>query len=263
MKIKSKILFLILLLTCTCLFLSACQRSTEIVGMWELIPHDESGETTPYSGYDFREDGTVTFYNGTNDRLPLSEGTWQIDPDDKNLLKICLTISDTPNQSIVFERVENVLYFYMGRQTHYDSAYGKTDHFSFDHLIAKARTQYEKFKADASMHCNLTPEEIIASLKQTGLTIGQVATFTDPHRPTGLLKEPNMNLAQAASFDDDALSETLAQSCQGMVEVYNDYTIQTANVLLRLDEYFPESNRTDCQTAFEEIVFANSTEVIQ
>jgi hypothetical protein len=250
--------------------------------MWELMLDDDSGETAPYSGYDFRADGTVTFYNGANDGLTLSVGTWQIDPDDQNLLELSFPIINTPKQSIVFERVDDVLYFYTDRQTHYDSAYAKTDHFSFNHLIAQAQDQYEKVKADASMHCNLTPEEIIASLKQSGLPIGQVTSFTDPHHPTGLLKEPNMNLAQAASFDDDALSETLTQSCQGMVEVYDDYTIakqrndylcifeedagytiQAANVLLRLDEHFPESMRTDYQTVFNEIVFANSTAVMQ
>ena len=192
-------LMTLLLLVCSLLVLSSCANSTgDLVGNWELVPSEGDLNDTAMTGYVFNENGTVSFYNGYDGKLRISEGKWQISGNDKNYLELHLDEVDTPERRIRFKIADETLYLFSdsgeGKST-YDSRYQKTEQFSFENLIAAAKKQKEKEKQNAQLFCTLTPQEIIDQLKAAGQPIGAVVVYTDPDYATGLLKQPNLQLA--------------------------------------------------------------------
>lgn len=269
----------LLFLVCTLLVLSSCaNNSAGLIGNWELVPSEGDLNDTAMTGYVFNENGTVSFYNGYDEKLTISEGNWQISGNDKNYLELHLDEVDTPERKIRFKIADETLYLFSDSgegKTAYDSRYKKTGRFSFENLISAAKKQKEKEKQDAQLFCTLTPQEIIDQLKAAGQPIGTVVVYTDPNYATGLLKQPNLQLAQAARFEDSSIEqvENQIEPIGGSVEVYQDYavakqrydylttfsdvtgtTYQVGNVLLRLDNAVQLERRTQYETAFLAIV---------
>lgn len=269
----------LLLLLCSLLVLSSCVNNTaELIGNWELVPSEGDLNDTAMSGYVFNENGTVSFYNGYDGKLTISEGNWQISGSDKNYLELRLDEVDTPERKIRFKIADETLYLFSDSgegKSAYDSRYQKTKQFSFESLMAAAKKQKEKEKQDAQLFCTLTPQEIIDQLKAAGQPIGAVMVYTDPDYATGLLKQPNLQLAQAARFEDCSVEqgENQIEPIGGSVEVYQDYavakqrydyltvfsdvtgtTYQVGNVLLRLDNAVQLERRTGYETALLGIV---------
>ncbi|WKY43051.1 hypothetical protein Q5O14_10270 [Eubacteriaceae bacterium ES2] len=276
-SIKNEIIFLFLL--CSILILSGCVNQTgELVGNWELVPSSGDLNDTAMSGYCFHEDGTAFFYNGYDGELTISEGKWQIDGNDNKYLDLYLDTVDTPERRIRFEIADQTLYLFSDSgqvKSAYDSRYQKTSQFSFDSLITAAQIQKDKEKRDAQLYCTLSPQELIDQLKAAGLPIGIVVVYTDPDYTSGLLKQPNLQLAQGARFEDKAVeqSENQIEPIGGSVEIYQDYAVakqrydyltvfsdiagtayQAGNVLLRLDKEVPQDRQTQYETALLEIV---------
>ncbi len=272
-------LMTLLFLVCSLLVLSSCAKSTgDLVGNWELVPSEGDLNDTAMTGYVFNENGTVSFYNGYDEKLTISEGNWQISGNDKNYLKLHLDEVDTPERKIRFKIADETLYLFSDSgegKSAYDSRYQKTQTFSFENLIAAAKKQKEKEKQDAQLFCTLSPREIIDQLKAAGQPIGQVVVYTDPDYATGLLKQPNLQLAQAVRFEDTSIeqAENQIEPIGGSVEVYQDYavakqrydyltvfsdvagsTYQAGNVLLRLDNAVQLERRAQYETAFLGIV---------
>lgn len=275
----TKGLMTLLVLVCSLLVLSSFANNTaELIGNWELVPSEGDLNDTAMTGYVFNENGTVSFYNGYDGKLTISEGNWQISGNDKNYLELRLDEVDTPERKIRFKIADATLYLFSDSgegKTPYDSRYQKTEQFSFENLIAAAKKQKAKAKQDAQLFCTLTPKEIIDQLKAAGQPIGAVVVYTDPDYATGLLKQPNLQLAQAARFEDRSVEqvENQIEPIGGSVEVYQDYTVakqrydyltvfsdvtgttyQAGNVLLRLDNAIQLERRTQYETALLAIV---------
>ncbi len=272
-------LLILLFLISSLLVLSNCaENKAVLIGNWELVPSEGDLSDTAMTGYVFSENGSVTFYNGYDGKLTISEGQWQIGGNDKNYLELHLDDVDTPERRIRFEIADETLYFFpdsgAGKSV-YDSRYQKTEQFSFESLIAAAQKQKAKEQQDAQRFCTLSPQEIIDQLKATGQPIGQVVVYTDPDYATGLLKQPNLQLAEAARFEDTSIeqAENQIEPIGGSVEVYQDYgvakqrydyltvfadaagtTYQSGNVLLRLDNALQSEKRALYEAAFLGIV---------
>lgn len=269
----------LLLLLCSLLMISSCANNTaELIGNWELVPSEGDLNDTAMTGYVFNENGTVSFYNGYDGKLTISEGNWQISGSDKNYLELRLDEVDTPERKIRFKIADATLYLFSDSgegKSAYDSRYQKTEQFSFESLMAAAKKQKEKEKQDAQLFCTLTPQEIIDQLKAAGQPIGAVVVYTDPDYATGLLKQPNLQLSQAARFEDCSVEqgENQIEPIGGSVEVYQVYavakqrydyltvfsdvtgtTYQVGNVLLRLDNAVQLERRTQYETALLGIV---------
>ncbi|KAF5048213.1 hypothetical protein DSECCO2_452370 [anaerobic digester metagenome] len=272
-------LLILLFLISSLLVLSGCaEKKAVLIGNWELVPSEGELNDTAMTGYVFGENGSVTFYNGYDGKLTISEGQWQISGINKNYLELFLDEVDTPERNIRFKVADETLYFFSDSgegKTTYDSCYKKTDQFSFEALIAAAKKQKAKEKQDAQLFCTLSPTEIIEQLKAAGQPIGQVVVYTDPDYATGLLKQPNLQLAQAARFEDTSIeqAENQIEPIGGSVEVYKDYavakqrydyltvfsdaagsTYQIGNVLLRLDNALQSEKRAPYEDAFLRIV---------
>lgn len=272
-------LVILLFLVSSLLVLSGCaENKAVLVGNWELVPSEGDLNDTAMTGYAFSENGSVTFYNGYDGKLTVSEGQWQIGGIHKNYLELFLDDVDTPKRKIRFKVAEETLYLFSDSEegkTTYDSRYQKTEQFSFESLIAAAKKQKAKEQQDAQLFCTLSPQEIIEQLKAMGQPIGQVVVYTDPDYATGLLKQPNLQLAQAARFEDTSIEqvENQIEPIGGSVEVYQDYavakqrydyltvfsdaagtTYQIGNILLRLDNALQSEKRAPYEAAFLEIV---------
>ena len=271
---NTKWMMTLLFLVCALLVLSSCAKDT-LTGNWELVPREGALNDTAMTGYVFNENGTVSFYNGYDGKLTISEGEWH---NDKNTLVLRLDDIDTPERRIRFKIEEQTLYLFSDSgegKTAYDSQYKKVERFSFEDFILAAKSQKEKEKQDAQIFCTLSPQEIIEQLKEAGQPIGEVVVYTDPVYASGLLKQPNLQLAQAARFEDTSIEQAENQSepLGGSVEVYQEYTVakqrfdylsvfsdvagltyQTGNVLLRLDNAMQPESRKHYETALSGIV---------
>lgn len=178
---STKCLMTLLFLVCSLLVLSSCAKnSADLIGNWELEPSEGALNDTAMTGYVFNENGTVSFYNGYDGKLTISEGEWH---NDKDTLVLRLDDVDTPERQIRFKIEDQTLYLFSDSEegkTTYDSRYKKAERFSFENLILVAKSQKEKEKQDAQIFCTLSPQEIIDQLKKAGQPIGEVVVYTDP-----------------------------------------------------------------------------------